>query len=623
MIQPAQAASRHGTDCKLAGVHAVTIMNRSLTSSPVLLSSLLCLAIQVSAVGQQSGHSGAASRTAAQEHSGTQSSIPQLVDITASTHIHFNHLSAPEKKYIVESMSGGVALIDYDRDGWPDIYFTNAPDVEMQLAGKKARSALFHNNRDGTFTDVTDKAGVGYPCWAMGAAVGDYNNDGWPDLLVTCFNGVVLYRNNGDGTFTDVTKQTGLDKDSGWATGAAFGDYDNDGWVDLFVPHYAKLDLSDLPEFGSRVTCTYHTIKVQCGPRGLPGSPDALYHNNGDGTFTDVALKAGVGDEQGLLGLASVWSHFSNSDHIDLFVANDSGPNYLYRNNGDGTFSETASNSGTAFSQDGNEQANMGVAVADYNHTGRQSIFVSHFSEDYGALWRNDGNMIFSDVSYAAGIARGTWPFVGWGDAFVDLDNAGWPDLFLVNGHVYPQVDSVPLISKYRERKLLFMNQHDGLFKDVSRLAGETLQIPQVSRGVAAGDLFNDGHIDLVVENIEGQPMILRPAERTRNHWIGFELAGTKSNRLALNAQVKVIAANLTQTDEVRSGGSYMSQSDLRLHFGLADHSQADRVEIIWPSGEREILTNLAADRIYCAEEGQGAVPCSKIRPAVRPRDVP
>ena len=408
---------------------AVTIMNRSLASSPVVLSSLLCLVIEVSAVGPQSGRSGAASRTAAEEHIRTQSSIPQLIDITASTHIHFNHLSAPEKKYIVESMSGGVALIDYDRDGWPDIYFTNAPDVEMQLAGKKARSALFHNNRDGTFTDVTEKAGVGYPCWAMGAAVGDYNNDGWPDLLVTCFNGVVLYRNNGDGTFTDVTKQTGLDKDSGWATGAAFGDYDNDGWVDLFVPHYAKLDLSDLPEFGSRVTCTYHTIKVQCGPRGLPGSPDALYHNNGDGTFTDVAQKAGVGDEQGLLGLSSAWSHFSNSDHIDLFVANDSGPNYLYRNNGDGTFSETAYNSGTAFSQDGNEQANMGIAVADYNHTGRQSIFVSHFSEDYGALWRNDGNTTFSDVSYAAGIARSTWPFVGWGDAFVDLDNAGWPDL--------------------------------------------------------------------------------------------------------------------------------------------------------------------------------------------------
>lgn len=567
--------------------------------------------------GQQSGHTGSSRSSASQHRRETQSSsIPQLTDITASTRIHFNHLSSPEKKYIVESMSGGVALIDYDRDGWPDIYFTNAPDVEMQLAGKKARSALFHNNHDGTFTDVTEKAGVGYPCWAMGAAVGDYNNDGWPDLLVTCFNGIVLYRNNGDGTFTDVTHQTGLDKDSGWATGAAFGDYDNDGWADLFVPHYAKLDLSDLPEFGSKITCTYHKIKVQCGPRGLPGSPDALYHNNGDGTFTDVAQSAGVADAQGLLGLGSVWSHFSNRGHIDLFVANDSGPNYLYRNNGDGTFSEIGYNSGVAFSQDGNEQANMGIAVADYNHTGRESIFVSHFSEDYGTLWRNDGNMTFSDVSHMAGIAQSTWPYVGWGDAFVDLDNEGWPALFLVNGHVYPQVDTVPLISKYKEPKLLFTNQHNGQFKDVSKLAGEALQIPQASRGVAAGDLFNDGRIELVIENLEGQPMILRPARMPQNHWISFELAGTKSDKLGLNAQVTVIAGSLTQEDEVRSGGSYMSQSDLRLHFGLADHVIANRAEITWPSGEKETLTNLAADHFYCVQQSLGSVPCAKIRPA-------
>lgn len=542
--------------------------------------------------------------------------IPHLIDITSSTKIHFEHSSSPESKYIIESMSGGVALIDYDRDGWPDIYFTNAPDVEMQLSGRKARSALFRNNHDGTFTDVTDKAGVGYPCWAMGAAVGDYNNDGWPDLLVTCFNGVVLYRNNGDGTFTDVTKQTGLDKDSGWATGAAFGDYDNDGWADLFVPHYAKVDLSDLPEFGSKITCTYHKIKVQCGPRGLPGSPDALYHNNGDGTFTNVAEPAGVADAQGLLGLGSVWSHLNGSEHIDLFVANDSGPNYLYRNNGDGTFSEIAYNSGVAFNQDGNEQANMGIAVADYNHTGKQSIFVSHFSEDYGTLWRNDGDMSFTDVSYASGIARSTLPYVGWGDVFVDLENSGWTDLFVANGHVYPQVDTVPLLSKYREPKLLLLNQHDGQFKDVSKLAGEALQIPQVSRGVAAGDLFNNGRIDLVIENLEGGPMILRPVGLPDNHWIGFELVGTKSNRLALNAQVKVVAGQLIQTDEVHSGGSYMSQSDLRLHFGLGEHSRADKIEIIWPSGINETVTSLSADQIYCIEEGSGVVPCAKLRPA-------
>lgn len=567
--------------------------------------------------GQQSGHISSAGSSAPRHSPESQpSTVPKLVDITASTRIKFDHLSSPEKRYIVESMSGGVALIDYDRDGWPDIYFTNAPDVEMQLAGKKARSALFRNNHDGTFTDVSEKAGVGYPCWAMGAAVGDYNNDGWPDLLVTCFSGVVLYRNNGDGTFTDVTKQTGLDKDSGWATGAAFGDYDGDGWADLFVPHYAKLDLSDLPEFGSKITCTYHKIKVQCGPRGLPGSPDALYHNNGDGTFSNVAQAAGVADAQGLLGLGSVWSHFSGGDHVDLFVANDSGPNYLYQNNGDGSFSEIGYNSGVAFSQDGNEQANMGIAVGDYNHTGLESIFVSHFSEDYGTLWRNDGNMTFSDVSSTAGIAQSTWPFVGWGDAFVDLDNEGWPDLFLVNGHVYPQVDTVPLITHYKEPKLLFRNERNGHFKDVSKLAGEALQMPQVSRGVAAGDLFNDGRIELVIENLGGQPMILRPARMPQNHWVSFELAGTKSNRLGLNARVTVIAGSLTQEDEVRSGGSYMSQSDLRLHFGLAGHATVDKVEIAWPSGKKDILTNLAADRFYCVQEGSGMLPCAKVRPA-------
>jgi enediyne biosynthesis protein E4 len=566
--------------------------------------------------GQQSSKDTARVVPAVKDLNGNGQVVPKLIDITSSTKIRFDHLSAPEKKYIVESMSGGVALIDYDRDGWPDIFFTNAPDVEMQLAGKKARSALFHNNHDGTFTDVTDKAGVGFPCWAMGAAVGDYNNDGWPDLLVTCFSGVVLYRNNGDGTFTDVTKQTGLDKDSGWATGAAFGDYDNDGWADLFVPHYAALNLSDLPEFGSKITCTYHKIKVQCGPRGLAGSPDALYHNNGDGTFTDVSQSAGVADPQGLLGLGSVWSHLDNGDHIDLFVANDSGPNYLYRNNGDGTFAEIGYNSGVAFSQDGNEQANMGIAIADYNHTGRESIFVSHFSEDYGTLWRNDGHMSFADVSSASGVAHSTWPYVGWGDAFIDLDNTGWQDLFLVNGHVYPQVDNEPLVSRYKEPKLLFMNQHDGKFKDASKVAGEALQLPQVSRGVAAGDLFNDGRIELVIENLEGPPMILRPEGLPHNHWISFELGGTKSNRLALNAQVRVTAGSLLQNDEVRSGGSYMSQSDLRLHFGLAEHMQADKVEIIWPSGTNEVLTNLAADRFYCIEEDVGVVPCANLRPA-------
>ena len=309
--------------------------------------------------------------------------LPQLADITASTGIRFNHLASPDKKYIVESMSGGVALIDYDRDGWPDIYFTNAPDVDMQLAGKKARSALFHNNHDGTFTDVTDKAGVGYPCWANGAVVGDYNNDGWPDLLVTCFGGVVLYRNNGGATFTNVTREAGLAGDTMWAMGAAFGDYDGDGFQDLFVSHYAAYDLHDLPAFGSMVNCTYHTIKVQCGPAGLKGSPDNLYHNNGNGTFTDVSKQAGVDDPQNLLGLTAVWSDFDNDGKLELFVANDGAQNYLYKNDGKGHFTEVGFQAGVALDENGKALANMGVALGDYLHTGRPSIAITHFSEQY------------------------------------------------------------------------------------------------------------------------------------------------------------------------------------------------------------------------------------------------
>jgi hypothetical protein len=535
--------------------------------------------------------------------------IPQLVDITQSTKIQFDHLSSPAKKYIVESMSGGVALIDYDRDGWPDIYFTNAPDIDMALAGHKARSALYHNNHDGTFTDVTDKAGVGNPCWAMGASIGDYDNDGWPDLLVTCFGGVTLFRNNHDGTFKNVTTQAGLGIDSGWATGAAFGDYDRDGWADLFVAHYVDLDLKDLPEFGSKPTCQYHGIAVQCGPRGLKGSPDALYHNNGNGTFTEVAKATGVDDPQRFFGLTAVWSDFNNDGHLDLFVANDGEPNYLYRNDGNGHFTDIALDAGVAVNLDGSEQANMGVALGDYEHKGLFSIAITHFSEEYAALYRNNGALNFTDVSYPSGIARATIPYVGWGDAFFDLDNDGWPDLIIVNGHVYPQVDTKDIGTKFREPKLLYLNQHDGTFRDISKLAGAAIQIPQVSRGLAVGDLFNDGHLDIVVENLEGGPMVLRTQGGPRNHWISFELQGAKGNLLALNARLRATAGDLVQEDEVRSGGSYLSQSDLRIHFGLAAHEKLDKLEIFWPSGRVETLTNVNADHFYLVKEGQGIVP--------------
>ena len=531
----------------------------------------------------------------------------QLIDITDKTGIHFSHMSTPEARYIVESMSGGVALIDYDQDGYPDIYFTNASSVEMALAGKKAKGALYHNNHDGTFTDVTDKAGVGYPCWAMGAAVGDYNNDGRPDLLVTCFGGVVLYRNDGDGTFTDVTKQAGLSGDNGWATGATFGDYDGDGSPDLFVAHYVDFHLNDLPTFGSKKTCQYHDVPVQCGPRGLKGTGDNLYRNRGDGTFEDVSKQAGVDDPHGFFGLTAVWAHLNGDGPPNLFVANDGEPNFLYVNDGHGHFNNVAYPSGVAVNQDGTEQANMGIALGDYMHTGRFSIAISHFSEEYATLYRNDGGLNFTDVSYPSGIARPTTPYVGWGDAFLDLDNSGWLDFLLVNGHVYPQVGASG-VSLYREPKLVYQNQHDGTFRDVSKLSGAAVQIPQVSRGLAVGDLFNEGHLEIVIENLAGGPMILRADAGKQNHWLSLELRGAKGNLLALNALAKVTAGDLVQADEVRSGGSYLSQNDLRLHFGLGEHTRADKVELTWPSGKKETLANLAADRFYTIQEGKGII---------------
>jgi len=537
-----------------------------------------------------------------------EAAYPELVDITAFTKISFEHLSSPEQRYIVESMSGGVALIDYDRDGWPDIYFTNAQSVEMAQRGVKARSALYHNNHDGTFTDVTDKAGVGFPCWAQGAVVGDYNNDGWPDLLVTCFGGVVLYKNNGDGTFTDVTKEAGLGGDTLWATGAAFGDYDGDGWADLFVSHYVEFHLDNMMAFGSRDTCRYLGIDVQCGPRGLKGSGDNLYHNNKDGTFTDVSKKAGVSDPDQRYGLTAIWSDFNNDGKLDLLVTNDAQPNYLYQGDGTGKFVDVGQVSGVAYSDNGNAQANMGIAIGDYLHTGRMSLVISHFDSEYATLYRNDGDMNFAEVSGPSGVTKSTRGMVQWGDAFVDFANKGWQDLFVVSGHVYPQVDTVPLGTRYREPKVLLRNEHNGRFTDVSKEVGPAIQIPQVSRGMAIGDLFNDGKLDAVVENLVGLPMILRPMGGPHNHWISLQLEGAKSNRLALNARVRATAGDLVQLGEVVSGGSYLSQNDLRIHFGLGQHDHVEKIEISWLGGKTEILSNLAADRLYVVREGEGVV---------------
>jgi hypothetical protein len=401
--------------------------------------------------------------------------------------------------------------------------------------------------------------------------------------------------------------------------GAAFGDYDGDGLQDLFVSHYAALDLHDLPAFGSMVNCQYHGIKVQCGPAGLKGSPDNLYHNNGDGTFSDVSKQAGVDDPQNLLGLTAVWSDLDNDGKLELFVANDGAQNYLYRYDGKRRFTDIAYQSGVALDENGKALANMGLALGDYLHTGLFSIAITHFSDQYLEVFRNDGDLNFSDVSNVSRIARSTTHVVGWGDAFYDPDNDGWLDLIAVNGHVYPQVDQAKIGVVFREPGQLFLNQRDGTFRDVSGEAGAALKVPRVGRGLAVGDLFNDGFLEVVVENLEGEPVILRTEGGRRNHWISFELAGTRSNRQALNARVKISAGGLVQSDEVRSGGSYLSQNDLRLHFGLGNRPLADKVEISWPSGGKETLANLDADRFYCVLEGAGVVPCARLRPTAPP----
>ena len=541
-------------------------------------------------------------------------SIPPLEDVTDKAGIRFAHNYSREARSILESMAGGVLLVDYDRDGWLDIYFTNAPTVGEALQGKKARGALYHNNQDGTFTDVTDRAGIGTPCFAMGGAVGDYDNDGWPDIYVTCYGGNVLYHNNGDGTFTDVTKKAAV-ADGRWSTGAAFADYDGDGFLDLMVTNYVDLDLHHLPEFGSAMTCRFMGISVQCGPRGLKGSGDSLFHNQGDGTFTDVSKRAGVDDPSGYYGLGVLWSDFNNTGRPDIYVANDSSAGYLYRNDGNGKFTDIGMQSGTALGEDGHEQAGMGVSVGDYLHSGRPSLVVTNFSMDNTPLYRNDGNWDFQEVSYAAGMGLASVPWVKWGIAFVDLNNDGWLDLVTVNGHVYPQADQLQTGAKYRQPKLVQLNQGNGTFCDASDQTGPAIMEERVSRGLAVGDLFNDGNMDLVVEDLVGKPMVIRNHGISGRHWVNLELAGTKSNRMAIGARVKLVAGGMAQTEEIHSGGSYLSQSDTRVHFGLGSATRISNLEIRWPSGKVETFSDLAADKFYSILEGEGVVPAERIRP--------
>ena len=526
-----------------------------------------------------------------------------FTDITRSTGITFSHVSAPEKKYILESMSGGVALFDFDRDGLLDVYLVNSPTVATAADPRGARSELWRNRGDGTFTDVTDKAGVGYPGWGMGVAAADFDNDGWDDLYVTCYGSNRLYRNNGDGTFADVTEKAAV-KDPRWSSGAAFADYDGDRWLDLFVANYLDIRLDALPEFGKGKFCEFHGIPVHCGPRGLPGAGDSLYRNNGDGTFTDVSTKAGVADPAGRFGLGGAWGDFDADGRPDLYVANDGGPNFLYRNNGGGTFTDVGLESGTALSEDGKEQGSMGVAIGDYDHSGRWSIFVTNLFDEYNALYRQDKGLLFSDVSFASQTGQSSLPFVGWGTHFFDYDNDGWLDLLVVNGHVYPQVERAALGARYRQRKLLYRNNRNGTFAETASTAGQALMEPAVSRGSAAGDLDNDGDLDIVVNNLDGAPTVLRNDGGNRQNFLNVDLVGRASNRSAIGALVTVTAGDLVQRAERRSGASYLSQDDARLHFGLGTRTALDSVDVRWPSGIVQRFSGLRANTFVKIVEG-------------------
>jgi len=531
----------------------------------------------------------------------------QFTDITPQSGIRFRHASAPEKRYIVESMGGGVALFDTNNDGCLDIYFTNALTVDTANDPKRSPSALYRGHCDGTFEDVTDGSGLAYPGWAFGVAAADYDGDGFMDLYVTCLGPNRLYRNLGNGTFEDVTAKAGVD-DPRWSTGAAFGDLDNDNRLDLFVANYVDFKLDSLPEFGQGKYCRYHDVLVQCGPRGLRGAGDSLFRNNGDGTFANVTQKAGVADPDGRYGMSAVWLDADDDAWQDIYVANDAGPNFLYRNSHDGTFTEDGFLAGVAVGTEGLLQGSMGIAVGDYLHSGKFAVFVTNFEDEYNALYRHDGELLYTDVSMPAGLARLAGPYVGWGTAFFDYDNNGWLDLLVVNGHVYPQLDNIDVGSRYKQRMVLLENQRNGTFSEVAAKFGDVLTTPRVSRGAAFGDWDNDGDIDIVVSNLDGGPLIIRNDGGNRNNWVTIKLEQAGPNRDALGARVKVVAGNLVQWSEVRSGGSYLSVSDIRLHFGLEQQKRVDLIEVRWPGGRVEQFRDLPVNRFLTISEGRSII---------------
>ncbi len=520
-------------------------------------------------------------------------------------------MGTPAKTYLVETKGSGIGLIDYDNDGWLDIYVVNGSTFDAQ-DGKETspHAALFHNNHDGTFTDVAAKAGVTNDRWGTGVSIADYDNDGWPDIFVTNWGKNRLYHNNHDGTFTDVAEKARVQLEN-WSTGSTWGDYDGDGKLDLFVAGYVHFDRNNLPVSEENGTvnayCTFRGEPVACGPRGLKGEPDHLFRNNGDGTFSDVSEKAGVADKPGYYGLGTVFVDINNDGKPDLLVGNDSTPNYLYLNKGDGTFEDVSYASGFAVNGAGQETASMGIAVGDYENKGMLDIFDTTFSDNYKPLYHNEGDANMTDVSYDMGLGEITVPFLSWGDAFFDYDNDGWKDLLMSDGHVYPEADKYAWGTSWKERPMLFHNIGGKRFENVPAVEGTGLADVIAGRGMAVGDLFNDGKLDAVINVMDGHPVLLRNVSPDKNHWLELKLVGgPKSPRDAVGATVYLTANGMKQREDVLSGGSYLSSNDMRPHFGLGQATTVEEIEIHWPSGKVEHFSVPGVDRIVTFTEGTG-----------------
>jgi hypothetical protein len=536
--------------------------------------------------------------------------VPVFRDIATQVGLTASHISSPEKHYVIESMSGGIGLFDCDNDGKLDIVMVNGSTVDRYKQGGDPLVTLWHQDANLHFTDITEKAGLSRKGWGMGVAVADYDNDGNLDLFVTGYGGNALYRNKGNCTFEDVTDKAGV-RGGGLSTGAAWGDYDRDGNVDLFVARYVHVDMNNLPAPGSTKFCQFKGAPVQCGPWGMEGETDMLYHNRGDGTFEEVSKKAGVDDPEKYYSLGATWGDYDNDGWPDLFVADDATPNHLYHNNHDGTFTDDAMVGGIALNSEGQALGSMGVTWGDYDHSGRLSMFITEFADQPNTLYRNlglskSGPHGFEDVAMQSHLGQASLPLVGWGTSFFDMDNDGWLDLFVANGHVYPQMDTVKGSAAYAEPMLLHRNLHNGTFEEVSKAAGLADMPLQSRRGAAFGDIANTGNIDIVVLNVGGPPSLLLNTNKNENHRVLFRLVGTTSNRAAIGARVTIHAKGITQFDEVRGGGSYLSQNDLRLHFGLGPAAKIDLVEVRWPTGKTETLKDIAADKIYTIVEGRG-----------------